>query len=138
MLKLDELFIFKNIKAGAVPAPSELLVFNKSAQTGYATEEGKIYIYGDIFPNKSSIWLTDNISVDAVLAHEYCHYLNRGTTWPVGSRRDEFRASWQASSCDLDISLIDKKYLRLDAVCRLLGVDVPIALFMKGIGECNE
>jgi hypothetical protein len=120
---------------------TSLLVFNKSTITGYSNTRNKIYVFGDIFPNPNSSWLTDQLSVQAVLAHEYYHYKNRDTKLKIGSVIDEFRASWQAhESKELNLNDIDRLHLKLDAYCRLFRIDIPMRLvnFLSEGANKNE
>jgi hypothetical protein len=59
------------------------------------------------------------MSVRAALAHELGHRNFRGTSWAVGSWKDEFRASYWASKNVPNISIDDKYMLVSDAIQRI-------------------
>lgn len=128
-------------------------VTNPQKGTGYDPIEDKIYITKNVFPDDKygSIHPRDNMSVRAVLAHEYYghrpyrnEYLNDAVqstenniihTTPVWL--DECRASINASKLCPNLSQLDKANLIRDAFFRAheYNKDTEIVLddYMKGV-----
>lgn len=78
----------------------------------------------------------DNLSVRAVLAHEYYgHKVNKGTKIPQDSLNDEFRASYQAAKNAPNLTHEDRYRLILDALDRAkeAGIIIKYNDFMRGI-----
>ena len=81
-----------------IKADERVFVFDKGRQTGYLDSRDQICVRGDVFPDESSPMARDQMSVRAVLAHEYYgHRAHRGTTLKSSSWNDEFRASYSAA-----------------------------------------
>lgn len=128
-------FVIK--EAEAIGIDKKYLVFRENQATGYSDERNKIYIGSDIFPsNDKSTHNRDNLSVRAVLAHEYYgHKANKGTKIPQSSWNDEFRASYQAAKNAPNLTQEDRYRLILDALDRAkeAGIIIEKNDFMKEI-----
>ena len=75
-----------------------------------------LLIYGDVFPENTSIHPRDMMSERAVLGHEYYgHYMFAPSRFDAGDWRDEFRASYISSIKTPQLTDDDRRYLMLDA-----------------------
>jgi len=127
----------------AIGADPNKFKFNIGSRTSYIDELDCILIRGDIFPDENSTHPTDQLSVRAVLAHEYYgHRTFRGTQAQIGSWNDEFRASYTAAKLCPNLSAEERRLLVLDALQRAkdAGVSVKLNIFMWRIlyGEAND
>ena len=131
----EKQFVIK--EAEAIGIDKKYLVFKENHATGYSDERNKIFIGSDIFPsNDKSTHNRDNLSVRAVLAHEYYgHKVNKGTKIPQGTWNDEFRASYQAAKNAPNLTQEDRYRLILDALDRAkeAGIIIEKNDFMKEI-----
>lgn len=127
--KLDETEIEEIIEiAKQINIPTHLLSFNTGDRTGLDVSGGKINIRGDIFPDYSSNANRDNMSVKAVLAHEYYgHYMHRDTELAAGDWRDEFRASYTASINAPNLTAEERRVLMIDAYDRARESGVTVS-----------
>ena len=112
-----------------IEADESVFVFNgKHSRTCYITEEDKIYIGRNIFPdNRYNTHPRDLMSIRAVLAHEYYghrthrdEYLRdlREDTITTPEWEDECRASIDAAKLAPGLSAVDRYQLVEDAVMR--------------------
>lgn len=103
-------------EAEAIGIPVDILEFNTGTQTGFADWKGKINIRGDIFPDETSRNNRDQLSVRAVLAHEYYgHYMSHPSPYKSGDWHDEFNASYKAAVKAPDLTAEDRARLMIDA-----------------------
>ncbi len=106
-------------EAEAIGVPVDILDFNTGTQTGFADLKGRINIKGDIFPDDTSRDNRDQMSVRAVLAHEYYgHYMAHPSPYKVGDWRDEFYASYNAAVNAPNLTGEDRARLMIDAYDR--------------------
>lgn len=131
----EKQFVIK--EAETIGIDKKNLVFKENHATGYSDKYDIIFIGSDIFPSSDkSSHNRDNLSVRAVLAHEYYgHKANKGTKVSQGSWNDEFRASYQAAKNAPNLSDEDKYRLILDALDRAkeAGIIIKYNDFMRGI-----
>ena len=107
-------------EAEAIGIPKELLAFNEGSMTGFRDATRHIYIRGNVFPDvEYGFSARDLMSVRAVLAHEYYgHYRMCPSPHETGSWEDEFWASYKAAVDTPSLTLIDRRYLMIDAYDR--------------------
>jgi len=118
----------------AIGADESVFRFNEGRRTGYIDGKDIINVNGDVFSDKNSTHPRDLMSERAVLAHEYYgHRGSKGTSLPVNSWNDEFRASYQAAKNALNLSSEDKMHLIMDAIERAkeAGVSIRYNEFMR-------
>ncbi len=119
-----------------IGAEESVFRFNTGRRTGYDDMLDEIRVCGDVLPDEKSTHPRDKMSQRAVLAHEYYgHREFKGTTLPIGSWNDEFRASYTAAKNCPNLSDEDRVYLILDAVERAkeAGVSIRYNDFMRRI-----
>lgn len=124
----DKKFIYS--EAEAIGIPKDIIVFREGHVTGYLDSRDKIYISSSVFPSgDGSLHNRDNLSVRAVLAHEYYgHRRYRNTPLKQGSWQDEFRASYSAAINAPNLSAKDRQMLMRDALDRASEVGVKIKI----------
>lgn len=124
----DKKFIYS--EAEAIGIPKDIIVFREGHVTGYLDSRDKIYISSSVFPSgDGSLHNRDNLSVRAVLAHEYYgHRRYRNTPLKQGSWQDEFRASYSAAINAPNLSPKDRQMLMRDALDRASEVGVKIKI----------
>ena len=122
----DKKFVYS--EAEAIGIPKDIIVFREGHVTGYVDSRDKIYISSSVFPsNDGSLHNRDNLSVRAVLAHEYYgHRKYRNTRLKQGSWQDEFRASYSAAINTPNLSDKDRQMLMRDALDRASEAGVKI------------
>lgn len=124
----DKKFIYS--ESEAIGIPKDIIVFREGHVTGYLDSRDKIYISSSVFPSgDGSLHNRDNLSVRAVLAHEYYgHRRYRNTPLKQGSWQDEFRASYSAAINAPNLSPKDRQMLMRDALDRASEVGVKIKI----------
>ena len=124
----DKEYIYS--EAEAIGIPKDIIVFREGYATGYMDSRDKIYISSSVFPsNDGSLHNRDNLSVRAVLAHEYYgHRMHRNTKLKQGSWQDEFRASYSAAINAPNLSNEDRQMLMRDALDRSSEAGVKIKI----------
>ena len=111
----------------AIGADESIFAFNESFGTSYDNRMDKIYVTGNVFPDKNSLHPRDLLSERAVLAHEYYgHRAYKDTKLETGSWNDEFRASYMAAKNAPNLTDEDRKYLVLDAIERSKEAGITI------------
>lgn len=124
----DKKYIYS--EAEAIGISKDIIVFREGHVTGYLDSRDKIYISSSVFPSgDGSLHNRDNLSVRAVLAHEYYgHRKYRNTPLKQGSWQDEFRASYSAAINAPNLSDNDRQMLMRDAVDRASEAGVKIKI----------
>jgi len=117
-------------EAKSIGIEPDYLRFNSSGANGtsYDPTDDIVDIKGDVFPRLTEAHPRARMSIRAVLAHEfYGHRPNRAQyLWELENNipfeldewQDEFRASYNASKADIDLSVADRACLHDDAISR--------------------
>ena len=148
-LNKEEIEMIKS-EIKAIGADPDDFVFNSTVTRGtcFLPSDGKIHIKGNIFPDEFSNHPRDNLTVRAVLAHEYyghrpyrLQYLKEDNeTDPKQLERifsnawaDEFRASYMAAKNAPNLSHNERAMLIRDALSRAeeAGVSIKYNNFIR-------
>lgn len=110
--------------------PKDRIEIKEGTTTHYSDFYDKIFIGPDVFPSDdNSVHNRDNLSLRAVLAHEYYgHRRFRNTTVKPGSWNDEFRASYFAALEAPKLTQKDRQMLMRDAIDRATEAGVKIKI----------
>ena len=124
MTKEEKDLVLKEAKA--IGIPTDKLVFLENHGTGYSDDFDLVVVGSNVFPsNDRSTHNRDNMTIRAVLAHEYYgHGAYRNTKLPKGSWNDEFRASYHAAIHTPNLSDMERQSLMRDAVDRAVEAGV--------------
>ena len=128
MTKEEKDLVLKEAKA--IGIPTDKLVFLENHGTGYSDDFDLVVVGSNVFPsNDRSTHNRDNMTIRAVLAHEYYgHGAYRNTKLPKGSWNDEFRASYHAAIHTPNLSDMERQSLMRDAVDRAVEAGVQLRM----------